>query len=58
MYFTQSNVWISFYERISSNKFCSSSAWAWWPTFLVLATRGVAKRLLGGSGHASPKNNF
>ena len=63
-YFTQSTVWISFYERISSNKFFSSSAWAYagfakgGQLFWVLATLGYAKRLLGGFGAWFPEKKI
>ena len=48
-YFTQSTVWISFYESIFSNNFFSSSPWAY---------AGFAKGGQGGSGHASPKQKL
>ena len=75
-YYTQSTVCQSgFYERISSNKFLSSSAWAnagfakgtnfflegglgELHTAKRLATSGVAKRLLGGSGACFPEKIF
>ena len=63
-YFTQSTVWVSFYERISSNKFFSSSLWAYagfakdGQLFWVLSTRGVAKRLLGGFGACFPEKKI
>ena len=60
-YYTQSTVC----QRGFSNKFLSSSSWAY-ARFAKganyfffgggLATRGVAKRLLGGSGACFPKN--
>ena len=60
----QSTVWISFYERIFSNKFFSSSVWAYagfakgGQLFCVLATRGTSKRLLEGFGACFPEKNF
>ena len=60
-YYTQSTV----YQRGFSNKFLSSSSWAYagfakgGQLFFMggggLATRGVTKRLLGGSGACFPK---
>ena len=61
-YYTQSTVC----QRGFSNKFLSSSSWAYagfakGANYIffggggVLATRGVAKRLLGGSGACFPK---
>ena len=64
-YYTQSTVC----QGGFSNKFLSSSSWAYagfakggltifWGGGGGFATRGVAMRLLGGSGHDSQKKNF
>ena len=64
-YYTQSTVCHGgFYERICSNKFLSSSPWAYagfakgGQLFGGLATRGVAMRLLWGFGGILPRKKI